>query len=70
MFIGAAGLVFYWYWLGIVGLIGIFACMIYRSFTSDDGYYVSVEEIAAIENKIKADQAADKGVKHNVSTSN
>lgn len=61
MFIGAAGLVFYWYWLGIVGLIGIFACMIYRSFTSDDGYYVSVEEIAAIENKIKADQAADKG---------
>ncbi|MCJ2146533.1 cytochrome aa3 quinol oxidase subunit I [Bacillus sp. B19-2] len=45
------GLVFEWFWMGIVGLIGVFLCMILRSFEYDDGYYVSVEEIKETERK-------------------
>lgn len=48
-FIAGFGLVFYWYWLGIIGLIGILGCMVYRSFQNNDGYHVEVEEIKATE---------------------
>ena len=37
----------------IIGLIGVLACMIYRSFEKDHGYYVSVEEIEETERNSK-----------------
>ncbi|MBC1289200.1 cytochrome aa3 quinol oxidase subunit I [Listeria welshimeri] len=48
-FIAGFGLVFYWYWLGILGLVGILGCMIYRSFQNNDGYHVEVDEIKETE---------------------
>ncbi|MBC1452467.1 cytochrome aa3 quinol oxidase subunit I [Listeria welshimeri] len=48
-FIAGFGLVFYWYWLGIIGLVGILGCMIYRSFQNNDGYHVEVDEIKETE---------------------
>ncbi|MCD7672443.1 cytochrome aa3 quinol oxidase subunit I [Listeria monocytogenes] len=48
-FIAGFGLVFYWYWMGIIGLVGILGCMIYRSFQNNDGYHVEVDEIKATE---------------------
>ncbi|MBC2278594.1 cytochrome aa3 quinol oxidase subunit I [Listeria welshimeri] len=48
-FIAGFGLVFYWYWLGIIGLIGILGCMVYRSFQNNDGYHVEVDEIKETE---------------------
>ncbi|MEK4565114.1 cytochrome aa3 quinol oxidase subunit I [Alkalihalobacillus sp. FSL R5-0424] len=53
MFLAGFGLVFEWFWMGIVGAIGIFACMAYRSFDYDDGYYVSVEEIEETEKRAR-----------------
>ncbi|NGP45419.1 cytochrome aa3 quinol oxidase subunit I [Bacillaceae bacterium SIJ1] len=47
--ISGFGLVFEWYWIGLVGVILTFACMIYRSFQQDDGYYVPVEKIKETE---------------------
>ena len=46
-FFGLAGfaLVFSWFWLAAIGGIGILACLIYRSFDYDEGYYISVDEI-------------------------
>ena len=38
--------------LAIIALIGIFACMAYRSFEQDHGYYISVEEIEETEAKL------------------
>ncbi|WP_366247504.1 cytochrome aa3 quinol oxidase subunit I [Terribacillus aidingensis] len=51
MGMAAFGLVFHWYWIGIVGAVGIFITMIVRSFDYNDGYYVSVEEIKETEAK-------------------
>lgn len=48
-FIAGFGLVFEWYWMGIVGLIGVFITMIIRSFDRNEGYYVSVEEVKETE---------------------
>ncbi|MBC2368769.1 cytochrome aa3 quinol oxidase subunit I [Listeria booriae] len=48
-FIAGFGLVFYWYWLGILGGLGVLACLAYRSFKKDDGYHVEVPEIIATE---------------------
>ncbi|MGE6598600.1 cytochrome aa3 quinol oxidase subunit I [Bacillus proteolyticus] len=50
-FFGLAGfaLVFSWFWLAAIGGVGILACLIYRSFDYDDGYYVSVDEIKETE---------------------
>lgn len=53
MFIASFALVFSWFPLAIIGGIGIFICMIIRSFDYNDGYYVSVEEITEIENKAR-----------------
>ncbi|XRI79599.1 cytochrome aa3 quinol oxidase subunit I [Bacillus subtilis] len=46
------GLVFEWYWMGVVGLIGVLLCMVLRSFEYDNGYYISVDEIKETERKI------------------
>ncbi|EUJ25262.1 Quinol oxidase subunit 1 [Listeria cornellensis FSL F6-0969] len=48
-FIAGFGLVFYWYWLGLLGGLGVLACLAYRSFKKDDGYHVEVPEIVATE---------------------
>ncbi|MCM2674615.1 cytochrome aa3 quinol oxidase subunit I [Alkalicoccobacillus plakortidis] len=53
MFLVGFGLVFEWFWMGIVGGIGIFACMAFRSFDYNDGYYVSVEEIEETEKRAR-----------------
>ncbi|MCI4139634.1 hypothetical protein MMJ09_22325, partial [Bacillus vallismortis] len=50
--IAGFGLVFDWYWMGVVGLIGVLLCMVLRSFEYDNGYYVSVVEIKETERKI------------------
>ncbi|SDB91798.1 cytochrome aa3 quinol oxidase subunit I [Shouchella lonarensis] len=49
MFIASFALVFSWFWLASLGALGIIVCMILRSFEEDDGYYVSAEQVAAIE---------------------
>lgn len=49
------GLVFSIWWMAILGVIGVFACMILRSLLSDEedeGYHVSVEEIKNTEQKV------------------
>ncbi|MDN4071476.1 cytochrome aa3 quinol oxidase subunit I [Fictibacillus terranigra] len=48
-FVAGFGLVFEWYWMGIVGLIGVFITLIIRSFDKNEGYYVSVDEIKETE---------------------
>ncbi|MDN4524676.1 cytochrome aa3 quinol oxidase subunit I [Fictibacillus fluitans] len=48
-FIAGFGLVFEWFWMGIVGLIGVFITLIIRSFDPNEGYYVSEEEIKETE---------------------
>ncbi|MGB3568997.1 MAG: cytochrome aa3 quinol oxidase subunit I [Priestia megaterium] len=48
-FIGGFGLVFEWIPMAIVGLAGIFACMLARSFDYDPGFYVKVDEIKKVE---------------------
>ncbi|MGG0051079.1 cytochrome aa3 quinol oxidase subunit I [Bacillus atrophaeus] len=50
--IAGFGLVFEWYWMGIIGLLGVLLCMVLRSFEYDNGYYVSVDEIKETERKI------------------
>ncbi|KWU59961.1 MULTISPECIES: cytochrome aa3 quinol oxidase subunit I [Priestia] len=54
-FVSGFGLVFELWWMAILGVIGVFACMIIRSIRSnqeDKGYYVSVEEIKNTEQKV------------------
>ncbi|MED3647051.1 cytochrome aa3 quinol oxidase subunit I [Halalkalibacterium halodurans] len=53
MFIASFALVFSWFPLAIISGIGIFICMIIRSFDYDEGYYVSAKEIQEIESKTK-----------------
>ncbi len=48
-FVAGFGMVFNWMWMAIIGLVGVFGTLIYRSFEYDDGYYVSVEEIIETE---------------------
>lgn len=56
LFIAGFGFIFYWYWIGFIGIAGTLACMIYRSFQVDDGYHVEVEEIVATEAHIEKEQ--------------
>ena len=37
----------------IICLIGVFGCMIYRSFQEDHGYYIPASEVAATEAKLR-----------------
>lgn len=46
------GFVFEWYWMGVVGLIGVLFCMVLCLFEYDNGYYISVDEIKEMERKI------------------
>jgi len=48
-FIAGFSFVFALWVPAVVGLIGIFACMLLRSFEKDDGRHISVEEIKATE---------------------
>ncbi|RDW15923.1 cytochrome aa3 quinol oxidase subunit I [Oceanobacillus chungangensis] len=51
MFVFAFSFVFY-IWAGvIISAIAFFACMVYRTFEKDDGYYIPVSEINETENK-------------------
>ncbi|WP_349408931.1 cytochrome aa3 quinol oxidase subunit I [Pseudalkalibacillus sp. SCS-8] len=52
-FISGFGLVFKWWWIAIIGLIGVLVTLVLRSFDYDEGYYVQVEEIERIENAYK-----------------
>lgn len=49
-----AGFALIWeiWWLAIISILAIFACVAYRSFDYDIDYYVTVEEIEKIENAI------------------
>ena len=44
-FIGGFGLVFSQFTIAIIGLIGVIACMLWRSLEKDDGYFIPVDEI-------------------------
>lgn len=48
-FIAGFGLVFEWYWMGIIGLLGVLYCLLKRSFEYDDHHYIQVEEIKRTE---------------------
>jgi len=48
-FIAGFGFVWDWKWMIVLGLIGVIATMIARSFNYNDDYYVQVEEIERIE---------------------
>ncbi|QGQ94649.1 cytochrome aa3 quinol oxidase subunit I [Paenibacillus psychroresistens] len=39
--------------VAILATLGIFACLAYRSFSKDHGYYISVKEIEETENKLR-----------------
>jgi len=43
------GLVWDWLWMAIPSLVGVAVCMIARSFTYDDDYYIPVDEIERTE---------------------
>jgi len=47
--IAGFGLIFSWWWLAIIGLVGVLAGLIYRSLDTDEGYHVSTEEIIRTE---------------------
>jgi len=51
-FVFGFAMVFSLWTLAIVSAIGIFACMIHRSFEQDHGYHISVEEIKRTEEKL------------------
>ncbi|MBD1576652.1 cytochrome o ubiquinol oxidase subunit I [Vibrio sp. S11_S32] len=53
------GMIWYIWWLAVLGLVGMIVVAIVHSFNEDRDYYVSVEEIKAIEeaNKAKLRQA-------------
>lgn len=48
-FISGFGLVFNQFTIGIVGLIGVLVCMLWRSLEKDTGYFIPVEEIKKTE---------------------
>lgn len=48
-FLWGFSLVFSMWIPAIITTIGILACMAYRSFEKDDGYYISVEEVEETE---------------------
>ncbi|MBD2866705.1 MULTISPECIES: cbb3-type cytochrome c oxidase subunit I [Paenibacillus] len=52
-FLAGFGFVFNWLWLAIPGMIGVFACMLWHSFTYDNEYYIPAEEVKATEAEIR-----------------
>jgi len=49
-FISGFGLVFNDFTIGTIGLIGVIICMIWRSLETDDGYWISVDELKQTKN--------------------
>jgi len=47
------GLIWYIWWMAIVGLLGVVACIFARSFNYDTDYYVPASEVEKIEKKLK-----------------
>lgn len=57
-FVAGFGFVFEWFFIGAIGLLGVFGCMIYRSLNDyDQDYYVQVDEIEREEAKCKGVKA-------------
>lgn len=52
-FLMMVGFIFYVHWLWVVGAIGLAAFWLRRVFDNDTDYYVTKEEVAAIEAKLK-----------------
>ncbi|MNF06232.1 Quinol oxidase subunit 1 [compost metagenome] len=48
-FTAGFGFVWDWKWMIVLGLVGVVACMLARSFSYDTDYYISVEEIERTE---------------------
>jgi len=55
-FVAGFGLVFEWYWMAILGGIGIACGLLLRSLEKDEGYHVSVEEIKRTEGLSRGDE--------------
>ncbi len=56
-FVGGFSMVFSMFPLAIICLIGIFACLAYRSFEHDHGHHISVKEIEETEKKLRGANA-------------
>ena len=52
-FVFGFSMVFSMFPLAIIAIIGIFACMTYRSFEQDHGHHISVKEIEETEKKLR-----------------
>lgn len=50
-FVAGFGLVFGWSWMGIVGLVGVAACLVARYFQKNTDYYIPAEEVEITEAK-------------------
>jgi cytochrome aa3-600 menaquinol oxidase subunit 1 len=51
-FIAGFGLTFHWVWMAILGLTGVGACLLARSFQYNSDYYIPVDEIRHIEDSV------------------
>ncbi|WJH36073.1 cbb3-type cytochrome c oxidase subunit I [Paenibacillus sp. CC-CFT747] len=48
-FVAGFGFVFGWMWMAVPGMIGVFGCLIARSFSYDTDYYIPAEEVRETE---------------------
>ena len=48
-FIAGFGLVFNWWWIGAIGLLGVIVTLILRSQERDEGHYIPAEEVERTE---------------------
>ncbi|MDQ0188623.1 cytochrome aa3 quinol oxidase subunit I [Alicyclobacillus cycloheptanicus] len=44
-FIGGFGLCFGWIWMAVIGLLGVLACLLFRSLEYDTDYWIPAEEV-------------------------
>jgi cytochrome aa3-600 menaquinol oxidase subunit 1 len=52
-FIAGFGFTFEWFWMGIIGLMGVAVTLFVRSFQYDTDYYIPVEEIERTEKALR-----------------
>lgn len=52
-FVAGFGFTFEWFWMGIIGLIGVAITLFVRSFQYDTDYYITVEEIERTEKALR-----------------
>ncbi len=45
------GLIWYMYWLALIGAVGIFACVLFRLYDKDTEYYVKAAEVEKMERR-------------------